>query len=85
MLERDLIPVPLQHQGRSGDGGELGQVDLRSGVMNTPAPDWSDERAVVDHLVLQAGHSPGRARLTRSPLGLTPKPKSPAPPTSSAR
>ena len=54
MLERDLIPVPLQHQGRSGDGGELGQVDLRSGVMNTPAPDWSDERAVVDHLVLQA-------------------------------
>ena len=54
MLERDLIPVRLQHQGRSGDGGELGQVDLRSGVMNTPAPDWSDERAVVDHLVLQA-------------------------------
>jgi pimeloyl-ACP methyl ester carboxylesterase len=23
-------------------------------IMNTPAPDWSDERAVVDHLVLQA-------------------------------
>lgn len=22
--------------------------------MNTPQPDWSDERAVVDHLVLQA-------------------------------
>jgi pimeloyl-ACP methyl ester carboxylesterase len=23
-------------------------------IMNTPAPDWSDKRAVVDHLVLQA-------------------------------
>ncbi len=23
-------------------------------IMDTPAPDWSDERAVVDHLVLQA-------------------------------
>jgi pimeloyl-ACP methyl ester carboxylesterase len=23
-------------------------------IMNTPEPDWSDERAVVDHLVLQA-------------------------------
>jgi hypothetical protein len=23
-------------------------------IMNTPNPDWSDERAVVDHLVLQA-------------------------------
>jgi hypothetical protein len=32
MRERDLIPVPVQHQGRSGDGGELGQVDLRFGV-----------------------------------------------------
>ena len=54
-------------------------------IMNTPAPDWSDERAVVDHLVLRPGHSPGRPRLTRPPPGLTPRPKSPAPPTSSAR
>jgi len=28
-------------------------------IMNTPAPDWSDERAVVDHLVLQAKTSAG--------------------------
>lgn len=27
---------------------------LMDKIMNTPAPDWSDERAVVDHLVLQA-------------------------------
>ena len=27
---------------------------LMAKIMNTPAPDWSDERAVVDHLVRQA-------------------------------
>jgi pimeloyl-ACP methyl ester carboxylesterase len=27
---------------------------LTEAIINTPAPDWSDERAVVDHLVLQA-------------------------------
>ena len=53
--------------------------------MNTPEPDWSDERAVVDHLVLQARTFAGAGALTRPPLGLTPRPRSPGPPTSGAR
>jgi pimeloyl-ACP methyl ester carboxylesterase len=54
-------------------------------IMNTPAPDWSDERALVDHPVLLARTFARAGALTRSPLGLTPRPESPAPPTFSAR
>ena len=46
-------------------------------IVNTPEPDWSDERAVVDHLVLQARTLAGAGAFDEASARATPRPRSP--------
>ena len=54
-------------------------------IMNTPAPDWSDERAVVDHLVLQARTFPGAGAFDEASARAHAEAEVALPPTSGAR
>ena len=52
-------------------------------IMSTPEPDWSDKRAAIDHLMLQARTFAGAGAFDEAARVLTPR--SPAPPASGAR
>ena len=54
-------------------------------IMNTPTRTGQTSEPWSTASCCRPGRSPGRARLTRPPPGLRPRPRSPGPPTSGAR